>query len=274
MTATPQQLPPPIAAPPNIKRPGARPFAISSGKLAGPQRVVLYGPGKVGKTTLATLAPNAVVVDVENGSRQIDTQRVDHDLVDTFENLRACLQSDALDGFDTVILDGATKTEELAVAHTLATVKHEKGHYVTSIEGYGFGKGLQFVYDTYLLFLADLDLQVRRGRNVILVAHDCTESVPNPTGDDWIRYEPHLQRPRSGKASIRNRVVQWADHILYLGYDVVASKGKGRGSGTRTIYPAEMPTHVAGSRTLPPIPFPYTSPTDGAIWSAIFGGAR
>ena len=29
---------------------------------------------------------------------------------------------------------------------------------------------------------------------------------PNPAGEDWLRYEPRLQSPNSGKASIRLRV--------------------------------------------------------------------
>ena len=34
--------------------------------------------------------------------------------------------------------------------------------------------------------------------NVILICHDCTATVPNPTGEDWLRYEPRLQSPGSG----------------------------------------------------------------------------
>lgn len=246
-------------------------FAVTSGKIDGPQRVVLYGPGGIGKSTLASLAPEAVNLDIEEGSRHIDLKRIDG--IRTFADLRACLQSNALDGYKTVVVDSGTKAEELAIAHTLATVPHEKGHKVDNIEGYGFGKGPSHVYDTFLLLLADLDAQIRKGRNAILICHDCVENVPNPAGEDWIRYEPHLQRPKSGKASIRNRVVQWADHVLYLGYDVAVSKeGKGMGAGTRTIYPVERPTHVAKSRTLKD-PMPVEGPDDASIWTAIFGGA-
>lgn len=244
-------------------------FAVTSGKVHGPQRVVLYGPGGIGKSTLASLAPKPLILDIEEGTREIDVQRVEG--IDTFQALRECLHGDVGDGYETIVLDSATKAEELAVAHTLATVAHEKGHHVTSIEGYGFGKGLTHVYDTFLLLLSDLDRQIRAGRNVILIAHDCVESVPNPTGDDWIRYEPHLQRPKSGKASIRNRVVQWADHVLFVGYDVVAEDGKGRGAGTRTIYPRELPSHLAKSRMLAD-PLPYENAEDGEVWTDLFNG--
>lgn len=259
------QTPAATAAPPNGDR-----FAVVGGRIASPQRILLYGPGGIGKSTLASLAPNPVFLDIEGGTRELDVPRVEG--IDTFADLRACLQSNALDSFGTIIVDSATKAEEWAVAHTLANVKHEKGNTVTSIEGYGFGKGYQHVYDTFLLMLADLDSQVRRGRHVMLIAHECTADVPNPSGDDFIRYEPHLQSPKSGKASIRNRVVQWADHVVFIGYDVVSDGGKGKGAGGRTIYTSELPDHIAKSRRVS-LSEPFNSPTDGSIWAAILGGA-
>lgn len=245
-------------------------FAVIAGRIDGPQRVLIYGPGGIGKSSLAALAPNPVFLDVESGTRHLDVPRVEG--LETWDDLRACLNSSALDGFDTVVLDTCTKAEEMAVAHTLATVPHEKGHHVKSIEGYGFGKGYTHLYDTFLLLLADMDRQVRAGRNAVLIAHDCIADVPNPVGEDFIRYEPHLQAPKSGKASIRNRVVQWADHVLFVGYDIIAEDGKGKGSGTRTIWPVERPDHLAKSRSVAdPRPFEFG---DGSIWEEILGGAR
>ena len=246
-------------------------FAITSGRIASPQRIVLYGTGGIGKTSLAALAPNPVFLDLEHGTEELDVQRIQ---LDGWDDLRACLQSDKLEGFSTVVIDGGTKAQELAEAHTIATVPHEKGHRINRIEDYGFGKGLSHVYETYLLLLQDLDTQVRRGRNVILIAHDCISEFPNPSGDNFIRYEPHLQAPKSGKASIRNRVIQWASHVLFVGYDVAATReGKGVGSGTRTIHTCEMPTHVAKTRGGDSVPatMPFVQ-GDGAIWDLVLGG--
>jgi hypothetical protein len=262
---------PPKAPPPNGHATSATPreFAVIGGRISVAERVVLYGPGGIGKSSLAALAPNPVFLDVEHGTHHLDVPRVEG--IETFADLRAALQSPSLDAYRTVVVDTGTKVEEMGQVHTLATVTHEKGHYVKSIEGYGFGKGMQHVYDTFLLFLADLDMQRRKGRNVILICHECIADVPNPTGDDFIRFEPHLQDPKSGKASIRKRVIQWADHVLFIGYDVAAVDGKGKGSGTRTIYTSELPDHIAKSRTVS-VNLPFESAEDGAIWSLIFGG--
>lgn len=272
----PKMAPPPQARPNGLPKqapaqsaPTAGAFAVQSGRLNPAQRIVLYGPGGIGKSTLASLAPDPIVLDVEGGTWHLDVKRVPG--IDTFAQLRSCLQSDVLTAYKTVVIDTATKVEEMAVAHTIATVPHEKGNRVTSVEGYGFGKGFQHVFETFSLLLQDADAQIRAGRNVILICHDCTADVPNPVGDDYIRFEPHLQAPKSGKASIRNRVVQWADHVLFLGYDVVTKDGKGKGGGTRTIFPTERPDHVAKSRTVTD-QLPFEHDADGAIWDLIFSG--
>lgn len=246
-------------------------FVIESGVVAGPQKILIYGPGGVGKSTLAALAPNPVFLDLENGSRELNVPRIRG--INDFDNLKRALLSPKLDPFGTVVMDSATMAEELSIAHTLKTVKHDKpGVTISSIESYGFGKGLQHVYDTFLIVIPYLERQLHAGRSVILIAHECISDVPNPAGENFIRYEPRLQSPKSGKASIRNRLVEWCDHVLFIGYDVAASDGKGRGTGTRTIYTSQTADHIAKSRRAPG-DRSFESPTDGSIWAAILGGA-
>lgn len=228
--------------------------SVSFGKITRNigHRVVLYGPGGIGKTTLATQAPGEVAFfDLDESLSRLTCEKIPHVVeADTWAKLRAALQQDWPANIKTLVIDSITRAEEMVIAHTLATVKHEKGHLCQRIEDYGYGKGYQFVFDTFLPLLGDLDRHCRAGRNVILIAHDCTTNVPNPAGEDWLRYEPRLQSPSSGKASIRLRVREWADHVLFLGYDVaVDADGKGKGSGTRTLWPAELPHCMAKSRT-------------------------
>lgn len=259
---------------------GTRPFPAAPGARPAPQaplpltqgaavrfgapnrtqghRIVLYGPGGIGKTTLASQAPGPVAfIDLDDslGRLGIEAQAVQG--VDTWQALRDALHAPGWDGVRTLVIDSATKAEELATAHTLATVPHEKGGLVRSIEDYGYGKGYGFVFEAFLPLLADLDAHCRAGRNIVLICHDCATTCPNPMGEDWLRWEPRLQSPNSGKASIRLRVREWADHLLWYGYDVAVKDGKGMGSGTRTIYPCELPHCMAKSRTLQePVPGP------------------
>lgn len=265
------KTPPPSIKPPQPTQP-TLPRKVQFGKIpaAVGHRVLLYGPGGIGKTTLATLATGPVAVfDLDESLPRLQSQLATlPEVLDvhTWADLRAALQMDGWDSIKTIVIDSVTKAEELCLAHTLANVLAD-GKRVTSVEGYGYGKGYGFVFDTFLPLLGDLDRHCRAGRNVILIAHDCTTNVPNPAGDDWLRYEPRLQSPSSGKASIRLRVKEWADHCLFMGYDVVVDKeGKGKGSGTRTIWPAELPHCMAKSRTTQE---PISVEDGSAVWPNI-----
>ena len=245
---------PPLPKPPMAP---SRPGGVKFGKIAtaAGHRIVLYGTGGIGKTTLACQAPGPVAFfDLDESLPKLRKKLSREPLpveVSNWAQLRDALSLDGWDAVKSIVIDSCTRAEELAVAHTLATVKTDKGLTAKSVEDYGYGKGFGHVFDTFLPILADLDRHARAGRNVILICHECTTSVPNPTGDDWLRYEPRLQAPASGKASIRLRAKEWADHVLFIGYDVAVDKeGKGKGGGSRTLWSAELPHAMAKSRTI------------------------
>lgn len=252
--------PPPSKAPATSSAPTQRKqFQIANGINKTNDKVVIYGPGGVGKTELCALIEEVGIkplfLDLEQGSQFHNISRIDD--IESWEDLRSILHGELWKEFDAIVIDSLTKAEELATAWTIQNVPHEKGHKVSSIEGYGYGKGFTHIYETFLQLLGDLDACYRRGKHILCVAHECTANVPNPTGEDFIRYEPRLQSPPSGKASIRHRVKEWADHLIYIGFDTAVSKdGKATGAGTRTIYPVELPTWWAKSRSLSdPIPY-------------------
>lgn len=249
-----KRMPPPpsdsVTAPAEIK--------IGQPKSSGGHRTVLYGPGGIGKTTLVARAPGPILfVDADESlgrlKRSLEASGVpvpNVAEVNSWAKVRSLLRSETLlKNYAGVALDSGTKIEEWAVAATLKTVLNDKGKNVSSIEGYGFGKGYQHAFETFLHLLSDLDRVAASGINVFVIAHDCVNTVPNPSGEDWIRYEPRFQDPSSGKASIRRRIKEWADHVLFLGYDVDVKDGVGTGSGTRTLYTAELPQFMAKSRT-------------------------
>jgi hypothetical protein len=268
--------PPPVSQAPSSN-------GVQFGKIqkAAGHRIVLYGPGGIGKTTLAANSVRPVAfIDLDDSlSRllpQLEAAGLDQNIrpvsgIETFKALRDALHAPGWNDIGTIVIDSATKAEELCIADTLANVPHEKGHKVKSIEDYGYGKGYTHVFDTFLPLLSDLDAHARAGRHIILICHDCTTTVPNPAGDDWLRYEPRLQSPASGKASIRLRTREWADHMLFYGYDVDVTKdGKGKGAGCRTIYPSELPHCMAKSRTLRyPLPIQNPGPE---VWENVFKG--
>jgi len=251
--------PPPAKAPPVPSRLTGEPskaFKVKTGKSVTAQRVVLFGPGGVGKSELCAnmkeVGLNPLFFDLETGSGFLDVARLDEFTL--YEEVLAALRDDSLmAGFDAIVIDSFTKAQELAESWVIRNVKHskDKQKVIKSLADYGFGEDATFVYEAFLQLLGELDTQIRKRRHVIGICHDCTANVPNPEGEDFLRYEPRLQSPKSGKNSIRHRVKEWCDHLLYIGYDVhVNEDGKAQGHGSRCIYPVERPTYWAKSRYL------------------------
>lgn len=239
-------------------------------------RVCIYGTGGCGKTTLLHLLTRRGIkgklFDLESGSNHLDFERVDG--VKTFGDLIDALYDKELwEGYKAVMLDTMTAVEEMAVRWVVETIPHEKGHRVKDLDSYGFGKGVGHVFDQMLKLFAALDSHYRAGRHVIVTAHDCIAEFPNPTGENYIRFEPRLQSPKSGKDSVRLRLKEWADSLFFVGYDVSANRdGKATGSGTRSIYTTELPHCMAKSRYIAKLgPVPFRDENDGTLWEKLLG---
>jgi hypothetical protein len=259
-----------VAASPRSTIPEAVALEWSRGKIARPSRVVVYGPGGVGKSTLCSYAPAPAFLDLERGTGELEVTR---DEPSSWLDLRgklARLQTAELGGLRTLVIDSATIAEKMACDHVIATRPADKhGTKANSIESYSWGKGWGYVAEEFDALLADLDRLVARGLNVILIAHAIDARTPNPEGEDWLRWEPSLYPGTSrGVGNIRNAVVQWADHVAFVTFDVSVSSGKASGVGTRTVHTLELPTHVAKSRRRGGS-WPFTFDEPGKLWTEL-----
>jgi hypothetical protein len=271
MTTRPTAPPPAPPIPKANKSPAATIHtAIGLNPLSGPMqegdRILLYGTGGIGKSTLAAYLPAPYFFDLDRETKKLNVSR---DIVATWTELRGKLaefERNPPAGVQSVVIDNGSKAEEMGKETVIETRKTEKGKSVDSIEGFGWGKGWQFVYDEFNGLLADLDRINAKGFIVCIIAHSVPSVVPNPSGEDFLRYEPLFYGgDKKGRGSIRDRLKNWADHVLYLAYDVHVEEGKGMGSGTRTIFTYELPTHIAKSRTKA-LMCNYDINDPGAVW--------
>lgn len=212
---------------------------------------MIYGKGGVGKTTLAATAPNSLLIDLEGGAEFMDVPRVTREQVPTLAVLLAALQSNDFDEFHTLVIDSVTRVEELLTDHVLDNypVSGSGGatQRASDLEAYGYGKGYSMLYDEYCRFLGALERLAALGKNIVLVAHEITETVSNPGGADYRMLVPRIYQGK-GKSACRSRVIEAMDHVAHVAYDqdvVVADPrrqdkpgqvGKVRGSGSRTVY--------------------------------------
>lgn len=221
------------------------------------RRILIYGAGGVGKTTLAmSLQGKTAFIDLDNSLGKLHGEYVKTDKILTlqgvtnWESLCGMLDADGWDEVDNIVIDTMTMAEQLAIDYTLETIPNGNNK-AKSVEDYGYGKGYGFVFETFLKLLPILEKHTSAGRNIILICHDCQRTVANPSGGDYLRFEPRLQDPSSGKASIRLRLREWCDDVLFVTYDMSIDEKtrKAQGAGLRSVHTQDQIWCMAKSRS-------------------------
>lgn len=294
MTAPPSRPPlkmPPMAKPP---APSAGPahvpktFAVKAWTGAGEgKKILLYGPNGMGKTTLASMAPNPIFIGFDDGGREIRNPKTGQPInaipgVETFEDFRDALhQTTLFPTGATLVVDTITLAEVRAINYLLRTVKTEGGKTPGNIEDYGWGKGFNLLLDPMRLLLADMDPLVRKGVNVILLAQQGLGTVVNQAGLDYFQDGPVLTSKPAKDTNVRSEYIGWCDNVFRIGYDdptvekaaKTATKGKATGTTARRIFTEPEVYFVAKNRmngTLPPV-VSFDTRDDDSIWRFLFG---
>ena len=267
---------------PNTPKRVAKHFTVKgwSGDGEG-EKILISGSSGMGKTTLAGMAPSPVFIGVDDGARKIRGRGGEVLMavqgVETFQDIRDAIRTPSLfKGHKTLVLDTITKTEAMAEPYLFDNYKHEKGHSVKSIEGYGWGKGYKHLQDAMRLLQQDLDGLVRQGINVILIAQESSVVVANAGGLDFLQSGPKLYQGKS--FSVRADYCEWADHVLRIAHlETHVSGEKDARVGkiattdtTRAIFTQEARHFFAKSRTLEEPIISFDSPTDDSLWQYLF----
>lgn len=240
-------------------------FTRSNGVIRKAWRIGIVGFEGCGKSSLASLYPGVVFIDLEGSTKDLNVARIEG--VADWSDLRQCVQQ--LNATDTpvVCIDNMTRAEDWCVAYVIKHKQSNEGAKATdSIEDFKYKAGLKFVCDEFRRFLADLDAAQERGITVIMIAHNRVARFRNPDGSDYFRNEPRLLN--EDKDGNMLPWIQFLDHLLFIDYDVSVEKGKATGNGSRAIYTASSGTRIAKSRTLDGLPVPFPKGSD-AIWRAI-----
>lgn len=224
---------------------------ISRGIRREPPRIVIHGGPGIGKTTLASRAPNPVFLDLEHGTNQIDVPRIDK--IYTWEGLLATVRALAEPEYDykTVVIDTLDRAEWLCWQHICQTER------VPNIEkvGKGFGKGYTAAYEAFRGLAAALEkLRIERGMSIILIAHSKVEKAPNAAGDEYERWTLKVHKQVAGL------FYEAFDAILFARLQVYTRKteaGRTKGVGdARVLETQESPAWLAKNRYALPAQLP------------------
>ncbi len=223
---------------------------ITRGKISKAQKVVLYGPEGIGKSTFASQFPDALFCDTEGSTVNMDVARTPKPtswvmLLDTVKYLTANPLA-----CRTFVLDTADWAERMCVQHVCAKFNQE------GVESFGYGKGYVYVYEEFGKLLNLLSDLIDRGVNVVLTAHAQLRKFEQPDEmGSYDRYE--LKLTKKTGAEISAMLKEWADVVLFINYKTLvvnvdgqgASKGKNKAQGgKRVMYATHTPSWDAKNR--------------------------
>ena len=241
---------------------------ITRGVIPKAQKVVLYGPEGIGKSTFAAGFPGVVFIDTEGSTAGMDVARLPQpqswaQLLNEVTYIR-----DHPKEAGTLALDTADWAEKLAVRY-LCDKSHKQG-----IEDWGYGKGYTYLAEIFEELLHLLQDVVDRGVHVIVTAHAKITKFEQPDEmGAYDRWELKLTK------QVAPLLKEWADMVLFANYKTLSvaadDKGKKRKAqgGRRVLYTTHHPCWDGKNRhNLPDeLPFAFAS-IETAIQSRLAAG--
>lgn len=219
---------------------------ITRGKVSTAQKVVLYGPEGIGKSSLAAKFPEPGFIDTEGSTGNMDVARFDKPTSWTFilQQLEYVKQNRP---FKTLVIDTVDWAERMAIEH-ICNINQK-----ASIEDFGYGSGYIKLEEEMGRFLNLLQDIIDQGINIVLTAHAQIRKFEQPDEmGAYDRYELKLGKKTSARTS--SLVKEWADMVLFINYKTysVATDDKGRKhkaqGGARTMYTQHHPAWDAKNR--------------------------
>lgn len=106
---------------------------ITAGRVARPQKLVLYGVEGIGKTSLAAQCPEPLFIDTEGGTAHLDVRRLQKP--ESWEELISLIKEVAAtpDVCRTLVIDTADWAEAMAIDHICLKYKQ------SGLESFGYG---------------------------------------------------------------------------------------------------------------------------------------
>lgn len=198
---------------------------IITGKQQKAQRVVVYGPEGIGKSTFASRFPKPLFIDTEGSTTQLDVARFPKPTSWAMfsQQVAAFRKTD----YQTLVVDTADWAEQLCIEDVCASA--QKG----GIEDFGYGKGYTYLGEKWGKFLNYLaEIAEYDGRHVVVLAHAAMRKFEQPDeAGQYDRWELKLSK------KCAPLLKEWADMVLFANYQtiVVEIDGKKKAQGGKRV---------------------------------------
>lgn len=231
-------------------------FEIEETTNGSPERIVVYGPPGIGKTTMVFGAPKIIFLDLDWGANKIPgLQRNKKPILSLadFKNAVGWLRNGKHDyksfGFDTLDALEALIHKNLCETDGVDSIEEAKK---------GWGKGPTAAMEQMREVMASVnDICTNRDMHFVGTAHQKLSNMKNPSGYDYQRHDLRLH----DKAT--PIVLAAVDYMLFATRKVIVSDKEFGGERARAIEMKERilrttegPAYIAKSRAKIPDPIP------------------
>jgi hypothetical protein len=220
--------------------------SISKTRRIRSPKIVVVGQGKIGKTTFAAMAPNAIGILTEDGADMVNANAfpLASNLGDVYSAIDTLINEQH--DFQTLFIDSLDWLEPMVQDHVC------KQNNWKNIEQPGFGKGYVAAAEEWRNLLSGLEvLRETKGMGIILIAHDKIKRIEDPLTEG---FDSHVLKLHDRAGAL---VSEWADVIGYAGYRIFTSKTdagfgnketKATTTGERILHVEPHPAHCGGNR--------------------------
>jgi len=220
--------------------------SISKTKRVRSPKIVVVGQGKIGKTTFAAMAPNAIGILTEDGADAVDANAfpLAASLPEVYAAIDTLINQDH--DFQTLFIDSLDWLEPMIQEYVC------KQNNWKNIEAPGFGKGYVAAAEEWRNLLSGLEvLRSAKGMGIILIAHDKIKRIEDPLTEG---FDSHVLKLHDRAGAL---VQEWADVIGYAGYRIFTNKidagfgnkeTKATTTGERILHVEPHPAHCGGNR--------------------------
>ena len=215
---------------------------VKKGKIVKPYFITVFGSTGVGKSSLAADAPNPIFACTEDGSDQLDVNRLPK--IESYEQMEQAVTelANTSHDFKTFVIDSIDHFEPILWAYVC-----KKNEWKTLEDG-AYGKGYATANAQWIEFFSLLK-KLREKMNVILICHQQVKSFNDPSKPaPYDRYELKIHKGAAALVKENCDALLFATYETVINIDKTTKKAKAFGGEERVMYTEYRAHHDGKNR--------------------------